>query len=388
MLHSEKEDKNLPEQSDCQKNAQAMEDQFLKNATNYIYLSDKKNRSHLIAAMRWTRFFYFLQISLIVLTSVMTVLAAVEDRLGDKLPNLVLPIIAGIATLFSSFLGVLKPQERQNAHLESANKFRVMMLRLVSCEHMDEYKEVKQEIQKELMNAPCVYQYNESKKQRKKQEEWSKRMWALNPLLKIQLYRDEKMWEDYHDKTNDKLTDDEVDKILAERKAERLKLELYKDEKLREYYQNGKLTDKEIDEILAKKKAGKIWTSELSGRPKEVQVDEKPWKDIMSKFEGKDQSTSTATPATKGGGKGIGSRSEPTGSSQGDRGKTPLVEKEKPDDITVLIHSDHQFQNGSRNSSTSPNSMEMDELARKDTSSDGESNRGEKDGLLPSSSAS
>ena len=208
------------------------EEEFLKNAQNYVYLTNKKNRSHLKSALNWDKFFYSAQFILIMLTSITTVLAAVEDQLKDRLPNYILPTISGLATLISSLLGVLKPQDRQFAHLDSARKFKVLMLRLVSCEDMEEYKKVRTDIQDQLLNAPCVYPYREkttsqcdkdlrwskrrATKRQRKEELWCRKMWEVNPLLKIRLYKDQMIWNDYRD---GKITGDRVDELLKEKKA-------------------------------------------------------------------------------------------------------------------------------------------------------------------------
>ena len=197
---------------------------FLKNARNYVWLASKKNRSHVFSALKWERFFYGAQLSLIILTSLSTILAVIED----KLPIYVLPIISGIATIVSSVMGVLKPQDKQKLHLESARRFKILMLKLVSCDDMAKYKRVRQEIQHELMDAPFTYpitypeQNQEDKKsgedatdgppannnekddakkrllkerkqkKQQKRDDIAKQMWAINPILKIQLTKTRK----------------------------------------------------------------------------------------------------------------------------------------------------------------------------------------------------
>ena len=204
-------------------------DEFLRNARNYVWLASKKNRSHQKAAVGWETFFYAAQIFLIILTSLSTILSVMEN----KIPAYVLPIISGIATIVSSVMGVLKPHDKQVMHLEAARRFKILMLKLVSCEDIAKYKRVRQEIQDQLMDAPFTFPHEEpltkrgqdltdgatagkrSKKQAKN-DEMAKQIWAINPILKLQLHQDEKLWEDY---LKGNMDEQKITRILKERRT-------------------------------------------------------------------------------------------------------------------------------------------------------------------------
>ena len=46
----------------------------------------------------------------------------------------------------TSMVGVFKPFERRNAHVDSSRSFQLLMLRLVYCEKISEYKAIRKEI--------------------------------------------------------------------------------------------------------------------------------------------------------------------------------------------------------------------------------------------------
>ena len=53
------------------------------------------------------------------------------------------------------------------------------------------------------MNGISRWKKRKQKKQQKR-DDLAKQMWAINPILKVQLYQDEKIWEDYsHGDMND-----------------------------------------------------------------------------------------------------------------------------------------------------------------------------------------
>ena len=137
---------------------------YLKNPRNYVLLASKRNQAHQSMALCWEKIYYVGTFSLIVLTSISTVLAVIED----KIPYFVLPIVAGLSALISSLMAVLKPQDKQKSNLEAARRFKILMLKFVSCENMTKYKRVRQEIQDELMDAPFTYRTYPLREQKQK----------------------------------------------------------------------------------------------------------------------------------------------------------------------------------------------------------------------------
>uniref|UniRef100_A0A7M5V710 SMODS and SLOG-associating 2TM effector domain-containing protein n=1 Tax=Clytia hemisphaerica TaxID=252671 RepID=A0A7M5V710_9CNID len=165
-----------------------------QNLRNYIDLTEERNKSHRKAAVFWDKTHQWANIAIIILTSVATIFSVMEG----SIPNYVVPIVTGFAAMVSSMVGVFKPFERHNLHVDSSRNFQLMMLRLVSCEKISEYKEVRKQIQETLLTEPFA---PTSKKKKDDDEEARKKhsevMWALSSKLKIEIFEEEQEWKKF-----------------------------------------------------------------------------------------------------------------------------------------------------------------------------------------------
>ena len=164
------------------------------NLRNYIELVEERNIGHGRAAVYWNHIHQYANISLIILTSVATVLSVMHD----SIPSYVVPIITGLATTISSFIGVFKPYEKREEQLTSARKFKKLMLDLISSESIEEFKRVRSEIQEAMLDEPftCSTKRAKNQNEQKKKEKNKKRdqLWNLSTKLKIEVYEDEQKW--------------------------------------------------------------------------------------------------------------------------------------------------------------------------------------------------
>ena len=134
----------------------------IDNLRNYTAIATEKQKSHWEAAQFYNRLHNVANMTLIALTALATILGVMEDTV---IPVHVVPIVTGIATMISSMIGVFKPFEKQNEQLESSKKFKLLMLKLVACESIDDYKEVRAELQEALLDEPFTKAMKKVRKQ-------------------------------------------------------------------------------------------------------------------------------------------------------------------------------------------------------------------------------
>ena len=108
------------------------------NLQNYIDLSKEKHHVHQKEAIFWDKVNNLAHISLILLTSIATVLSVLEG-IDNSVPFYVVPIFTGLSTVISSLIGVFKPFDKRNNQAEASKKFKVLMLKLVSCKTIEDH---------------------------------------------------------------------------------------------------------------------------------------------------------------------------------------------------------------------------------------------------------
>ncbi|XP_066923538.1 uncharacterized protein [Clytia hemisphaerica] len=166
----------------------------IDNLRNYTSIATEKQKSHLEAAQFWNRLHNVANITLIALTALATILGVMEETI---IPVHVVPIVTGIATMISSMVGVFKPFQKQREQLESSKRFKLLMLKLVACESIDDYKEVRAELQEALLDEPFTKAMKKVRKENKDQQREKEKLWALSNQLKMAVLKDAKTYEEF-----------------------------------------------------------------------------------------------------------------------------------------------------------------------------------------------
>eukprot|EP00111_Clytia_hemisphaerica_P004164 TCONS_00011911-protein len=122
-----------------------------ENWHRYIDITKSKCKGHEKAAQYWDFMHSFLSLLVIFLGATTTFLSLI-----DSVPSPVVSGIAALTTLSSAVAAFLRPHDRRLAQVESAKEFRILMMRMVRCEHESEYEDLWRELNKALMDEPFL----------------------------------------------------------------------------------------------------------------------------------------------------------------------------------------------------------------------------------------
>ena len=172
---------------------------------NLIIMSRERYIAHQKSAWYWDHINTTTNISMTILSATATVLSVIDRK---TIPDYVVAIMTGLATMLSALIGFLKPFDKRNDQMEASKRFKVMMYRIIECRSIDEYQKLRAEFYNYIAEEPFLEKMHHTSSQ-KHQEQM---IWQLNNDMKIAILKEAEFYKKAINqfKENDVLTDDGI----------------------------------------------------------------------------------------------------------------------------------------------------------------------------------
>jgi len=117
----------------------------------FIQITKSKSKRHMQAALFWDTIHTTLSLLVIFLGAATTFLSLIKS-----VPPFAISSIAAATTLVSAINAFMRPHDRRQKQAESANQFKVLMMRMVRCELEREYGDLWHELNKAMFDEPFL----------------------------------------------------------------------------------------------------------------------------------------------------------------------------------------------------------------------------------------